>query len=62
VALRRPVQVVLFYSTAAVMPDDGPITFADDIYRHDARLDQALARVHDERMRQPPGWPKADGE
>jgi murein L,D-transpeptidase YcbB/YkuD len=43
VKLRRPIQVILFYTTAAVMPEDGTIRFADDIYRHDARLDRALA-------------------
>jgi murein L,D-transpeptidase YcbB/YkuD len=44
VQLPRPIQVVLFYTTAAVMPEDGAIWFAEDIYRHDARLDRALAR------------------
>ena len=43
VSLRRPIQVILFYTTAVVMPEDGTIHFADDIYRHDARLDRALA-------------------
>jgi L,D-transpeptidase YcbB len=43
VKLPRSIQVILFYTTAAVMPDDGTIRFADDIYRHDARLDRALA-------------------
>jgi hypothetical protein len=32
------------YTTAAVMPEDGTIRFAEDIYRHDARLDRALAK------------------
>jgi L,D-transpeptidase YcbB len=45
VKLPRPIQVILFYTTAAVMPDDGTIHFADDIYRHDASLDRALARL-----------------
>ena len=44
VLLPRPIQVVLFYTTAAVMPDDGTIHFAEDIYLHDALLDRALAR------------------
>jgi len=44
VLLPRPIQVVLFYTTAAVMPDDGTIRFAEDIYRHDALLDGVLAR------------------
>lgn len=42
VRLDRPIPVVLFYITAAVMPD-GAVHFADDIYGHDARLIQALA-------------------
>ena len=44
VDLARPIQVILFYTTAVVMPEDGSVRFAEDIYRHDARLDQALAR------------------
>jgi murein L,D-transpeptidase YcbB/YkuD len=43
VKVARPIQVILFYTTAAVMPEDGTIRFAEDIYRHDARLDRALA-------------------
>ena len=43
VKLPRAIQVILFYTTAAVMPEDGTIRFAEDIYRHDARLDRALA-------------------
>jgi L,D-transpeptidase YcbB len=43
VRLARPIQVILFYTTAAVMPEDGTVRFAEDIYRHDARLDRALA-------------------
>lgn len=35
--------VVLFYTTAVAMPD-GTIHFAADIYRHDQRLDRALAQ------------------
>lgn len=42
VKLPRPITVVLFYTTAAVTPDDGRLHFVDDIYRHDARLDRAL--------------------
>ncbi len=42
VKLARPIQVILFYTTAAVMPEDGMIRFAEDIYRHDIRLDRAL--------------------
>jgi murein L,D-transpeptidase YcbB/YkuD len=44
VSLPRPIQVILFYTTAVVMPEDGTIHFADDIYRHDAGLGRALAR------------------
>jgi murein L,D-transpeptidase YcbB/YkuD len=42
VTLTRPIQVILFYVTAAVMPEDGTIHFAEDIYDHDAKLDRAL--------------------
>ncbi len=45
VRLPRPIQVVLFYTTAAVTSEDGLLHFADDIYRHDVRLDRALARL-----------------
>jgi murein L,D-transpeptidase YcbB/YkuD len=41
VDLARPVRVMLFYVTALV--EAGVIHFADDIYRHDARLERALA-------------------
>jgi murein L,D-transpeptidase YcbB/YkuD len=44
VNLARPIQVILFYVTAVVMPEDGTIRFAEDIYGHDARLDRALTR------------------
>ena len=44
VRVARPIRVVLFYTTAAVMPADGTVHFAEDIYRHDARLDGALER------------------
>ena len=43
----RPIQVILFYITAAVMPADGSIHFAQDIYGHDATLDRALRRRPD---------------
>jgi murein L,D-transpeptidase YcbB/YkuD len=43
VNLTRPIQVVLFYLTAVVMLEDGTMRFAEDIYRHDTRLDRALA-------------------
>lgn len=44
VDLREPIDVVLFYLTAAVVPDDGLLHFAEDIYGHDARLAAALTR------------------
>jgi murein L,D-transpeptidase YcbB/YkuD len=44
VRLERPIQVLLFYTTAAVVPEDGTIHFAEDIYGHDATLDRALVR------------------
>ena len=43
VALARPIRVVFAYLTAVVMAD-GTVRFADDIYGHDARLDEALTR------------------
>jgi murein L,D-transpeptidase YcbB/YkuD len=42
VGLVQQARVVLFYMTAAYMPDDGAVRFADDIYGHDARLDAWL--------------------
>lgn len=42
VKLSQPIQVILFYTTAGLVPEDGTIHFAEDIYRHDARLDRAL--------------------
>ncbi len=43
VALTRPIQVLLLYTTASAM-SDGTIHFADDIYGHDATLERALAQ------------------
>jgi L,D-transpeptidase YcbB len=43
VPVARPIQVLLFYNTAAVESDDGSVHFAADIYGQDARLDRALA-------------------
>ncbi|MCC7416991.1 MAG: L,D-transpeptidase family protein [Acidobacteria bacterium] len=60
VALPRPIQVFLFYTTAAVMPEDDTMRFADDIYRHDSRLEQALERVHQRRTRPVSTWTKSD--
>jgi murein L,D-transpeptidase YcbB/YkuD len=42
VDLADPVQVLIFYTTAVVDPSDRRVHFAEDIYRQDARLDQAL--------------------
>jgi murein L,D-transpeptidase YcbB/YkuD len=42
VTLAQPVRVILFYTTAAVMPD-GTLQFADDIYGFDLKLERALA-------------------
>jgi len=44
VNLTQPIQVILFYVTAAVMPEDGTVRFAEDIYGHDTKLDAALGR------------------
>lgn len=60
VKLQRPVQVILFYTTAAVMPEDGTIRFADDIYGHDAKLDRALDTLHHIRTRPVSTWTKSD--
>jgi murein L,D-transpeptidase YcbB/YkuD len=38
----RPPRVVLFYMTAAFVPEDGSVQFAEDVYGHDARLDAWL--------------------
>ena len=42
VNLRQPISVVLFYTTAAVVPGEDTIHFAEDIYEHDARMEQAF--------------------
>lgn len=42
VDLPRTVPVLMTYLTAIVSPDDGLLHLADDLYGHDARLDQAL--------------------
>ena len=44
VDLPHPIQVIVFYLTAALTTDDGSVQFAEDIYGHDARLDQYLTR------------------
>ena len=45
VDLTSPIQVILYYVTAVVMPEDGTLHFAEDIYGHDLRLDRALTRA-----------------
>jgi murein L,D-transpeptidase YcbB/YkuD len=42
VLLTRPIRVVIYYVTAAVIPAENAVHFADDIYGHDLPLDQAL--------------------
>ena len=44
VDLARPLQVILFYTTTMVDPQDGSLHFAADIYGHDAALQRALVR------------------
>jgi len=41
VDLDEPIQVVIFYTTVAALPD-GAVHFAQDVYGHDARLDKVL--------------------
>lgn len=43
IALPQSIEVVLFYTTAAVMPEDNSLSFAEDIYGEDRTLDLALA-------------------
>ncbi|MEZ5291031.1 MAG: L,D-transpeptidase family protein [Vicinamibacterales bacterium] len=50
VDLAEPIDVVLFYLTAAIDPATGDVVFAEDIYGRDAVLARAL-----EAPRQPPG-------
>jgi murein L,D-transpeptidase YcbB/YkuD len=42
IAVTRPPRIVLFYVTAAFVPEQGDVRFVDDIYGHDARLDAWL--------------------
>ena len=44
VPLDAPIDVAIFYLTAAVLPEDGAVHFADDLYGHDAALSRALER------------------
>ena len=39
--------MILFYLTAVVMPEDGTVHFAEDIYGHDGKLASALAERRD---------------
>ena len=42
IAVTPPLRIVLFYVTAAFVPEQGDVRFVDDIYGHDARLDAWL--------------------
>jgi len=42
VRLTRSIRVVIYYVTAAVIPAENAVHFADDIYGHDLPLDKAL--------------------
>jgi len=42
IKVARPPRIVLFYMTAAFVPEDGTVQFAEDVYGHDARLDAWL--------------------
>jgi murein L,D-transpeptidase YcbB/YkuD len=44
VNLKQPLRVVLSYMTASVVPQDGTVHFAQDIYKQDPKLDQALGQ------------------
>jgi murein L,D-transpeptidase YcbB/YkuD len=44
VPITRPIRVVLYYVTAAVIPAENSVHFADDIYDQDPRLDKALKK------------------
>jgi murein L,D-transpeptidase YcbB/YkuD len=43
VNLARPIPVTVLYTTAVVQPD-GVVSFYDDVYRHDARLEAVIAK------------------
>jgi murein L,D-transpeptidase YcbB/YkuD len=43
VRLTKPIPVLLFYTTALVMPEDGTLHFAEDVYGLDAELERLLA-------------------
>jgi len=42
IAVARQPRIVVFYMTAAFVPDEGVIRFVEDVYGHDARLDAWL--------------------
>ena len=42
IKVARPPRIVLFYMTAAFVPEDGTVQFTEDVYGHDARLDAWL--------------------
>ena len=42
IAVTRAPRIVVFYMTAAFIPERGDVRFVDDIYGHDARLDAWL--------------------
>jgi murein L,D-transpeptidase YcbB/YkuD len=42
VKVSRPPHIVLFYMTAAFVPEEGTVAFAKDVYGHDARLEARL--------------------
>jgi murein L,D-transpeptidase YcbB/YkuD len=42
VTVRQPPRIAVFYMTAAFLPAEGTVQFAEDIYGHDARLDARL--------------------
>jgi murein L,D-transpeptidase YcbB/YkuD len=45
ITVGRPPRIVLFYMTAAFVPEDGSVQFTEDVYGHDMRLD-AWLRAH----------------
>jgi murein L,D-transpeptidase YcbB/YkuD len=45
VRLDASIDVAIFYLTAAVLPEDGAVHFAEDVYGHDARLSRALVAL-----------------
>jgi murein L,D-transpeptidase YcbB/YkuD len=55
VDLTAPVQVVIFYTTAIVQPEDGAVHFAEDLYRQDPPLDRALVTRSAADRPRPPG-------